>query len=192
MWRADSLEKTLVLGKIEGKRRRWWQRMRYLASPTQSAWICANSRRWWRTGEPGVLVVHGVTKSQTGLRDWTTTTTELTGLGKNTPGGQDYCVKDCWETGWSNSLKVLTPDKLVVTKEKRRREIWQILAAPWGLQDLSSLRRDWIQAMAVKVLSPNHWTTREFQADTTLTKNKADCHCKPLARHTEKDTTALM
>ena len=35
--RADSLEKTLMLGKIEGKRRRGWQRMRWLASPTQ--WV---------------------------------------------------------------------------------------------------------------------------------------------------------
>ena len=34
MQRADSLEKTLVLGKIEGKRRRWWQRMRWLDSFT--------------------------------------------------------------------------------------------------------------------------------------------------------------
>ena len=40
-------------------------------------------------------------------------------------------------------------------------------------------------------LSPNHWTTREFQADTTLTKNKAYCHCKPLVRHTEKNTTSF-
>ena len=36
MQRADSLEKTLVLGKIEGKRRRWWQRMRWLDSITSS------------------------------------------------------------------------------------------------------------------------------------------------------------
>ena len=45
MRRADSLEKTLMLGKIEGKRRRGWQRMRWLASPTQWVWIWANSRR---------------------------------------------------------------------------------------------------------------------------------------------------
>ena len=151
----------------------------------------ANSRRWWRTEEPEVLAVHGVTKSQTGLRDWTTTITELTGLGKYIPGGQGYCVKDCWETGWSNSLKVLTPDKLVLTQEKRRREIWQLLPAPCGLPDLSSPTRDWIQAMAMKAPSPNHWTTREFQADTTCTKNQACCHRKPPVRHTEKDTASL-
>ena len=56
MWRADSLEKILMLGKIEGKRRRGsrgWDGMR--ASPTERTWIYANSRRQWRTGEPGVL-----------------------------------------------------------------------------------------------------------------------------------------
>ena len=36
MWRADSLEKTLMLGKIEGRRRRWWQRMRWLDGITDS------------------------------------------------------------------------------------------------------------------------------------------------------------
>ena len=56
MWRADSLEKTLMLGKIEGRRRRGWQRWDgWMASPTQRTWIWANFRRWWRTGKPGVL-----------------------------------------------------------------------------------------------------------------------------------------
>ena len=56
MWRADSLEKTLMLGKMEGKRRRYdrgWGG--WMASPTQWTWVWANSRRQWRTGEPGVL-----------------------------------------------------------------------------------------------------------------------------------------
>ena len=52
MQRVDSLEKTLMLGKIEGRRRRGWQRMRWLNVIT---WIWANSRRQWRTGQPGVL-----------------------------------------------------------------------------------------------------------------------------------------
>ena len=56
MQRTDLLEKTLILGKIEGKRRRGRQRMRWLnATTTQWTWVCANSRRWWRTGKPGVL-----------------------------------------------------------------------------------------------------------------------------------------
>ena len=49
MRRADSLEKTLMLGKIEGRRRRAWQRMRWLdlASPTPWTWVWVNSRSWW-------------------------------------------------------------------------------------------------------------------------------------------------
>ena len=55
MRRPDSLEKTLMLRKIEGRWRRGWQRMRWLASPTQWTWVWANSRRQWRTGKPGLL-----------------------------------------------------------------------------------------------------------------------------------------
>ena len=56
MWRADSLKKTLVLGKIEGRRRRGdrgWDGL--MASPPQWTWVWAGSRRWWWTGKPGVL-----------------------------------------------------------------------------------------------------------------------------------------
>ena len=56
--RIDSLEKTLMLGKIEGRRRRGWQRMSWLdelASLTQWTWVWTNSRSWWWTGRPGVL-----------------------------------------------------------------------------------------------------------------------------------------
>ena len=60
IWRTDSFEKTLMLGKIEGGRRRGWQRMRWLmASPTQWTWVWVNSRSWWWTGRPGVLQLMG-------------------------------------------------------------------------------------------------------------------------------------
>ena len=56
MWRADSLEKTLMLGKIEGRRRRGGQRMSWLDVIIDSVKrVWANSGRWWRTGKPGVL-----------------------------------------------------------------------------------------------------------------------------------------
>ena len=56
MWRADSFEKTLMLGKIEGRRRRGWRGWDgWVASPTQWTWIWVNSGRWWLTGRPGML-----------------------------------------------------------------------------------------------------------------------------------------
>ena len=56
MRRADSLEKTLMLGKIEGRRRRGRQRWDgWMASPIQWTWVWVNSGSWWWTGRPGML-----------------------------------------------------------------------------------------------------------------------------------------
>ena len=73
MQRADSLEKTLMQGKIEGRRRKGQQRMRWdgwMASPTQWTWVWINSGRWWWTGRPGMLQSMG-SQSQTQLSYWT-------------------------------------------------------------------------------------------------------------------------
>ena len=83
MQRANSLEKTLILGKIEGRRRRGIQRMRWLDGRTQLCptlsnpmdcslltlwtWVWASSRSQWWTGKPGVLQSMG---SQRGGHDW--------------------------------------------------------------------------------------------------------------------------
>ena len=58
MWRTDSLEKTLLLGKIKGRRRKGRQRMRWLDGITDSMvwwWTWISSGNWWWTGKPGVL-----------------------------------------------------------------------------------------------------------------------------------------
>ena len=68
-------EKTVMLGKIEGKRRRGWQRMSgWMASLTQWTWVWANSGSWWWTGKPGVLQSMGYKVSDTTERtelNWT-------------------------------------------------------------------------------------------------------------------------
>ena len=70
MWRVDSLEKTLMLGGIGGRRRRGWQRMRWLDGITDSMGMSlSNSGRLWWTGRPGVLRFMG---SQRVEHDWTT------------------------------------------------------------------------------------------------------------------------
>ena len=69
MWRVDSLEKTLMLGGIGGRRRRGQQRWDgWMASPTQWTWVWVKSGRWWWTGRPGVL---GFMGSQRVGHDWT-------------------------------------------------------------------------------------------------------------------------
>ena len=70
MRRVDSLEKTLMLGGIGGRRRRGRQRVRWLDGiTTRWTWVWVNSGRWWWTGRPGVLRFMG---SQRVGHNWAT------------------------------------------------------------------------------------------------------------------------
>ena len=81
MQRADSPEKTLMLGKIEGRRRRGWQRMRWLDGIIDS--VCMNLSKLQQIAkarEAWCAAFHEVAKGQTRLSNWTTTMLSLRSL----------------------------------------------------------------------------------------------------------------
>ena len=109
MWRADSLEKNLILGKIEGSRRRGWQRMRWLDRITDSMdinlsklWEILKDREVWHAA------IHVVARNWTWLSDWTTATNAL------------------WEVRKNCLLKKYLKER----NRGRRRESWEGLL--WG------------------------------------------------------------
>ena len=105
MRRVDLLEKTLMLGKTEGKRRRGQQRMRWLDSITDSMnmslskfWEVVKDREAWRAA------IHGVTKSWTGLSNWTRTRHHLFWL-----PGPPGCLRRVLEARGSLSSRAPCP-----------------------------------------------------------------------------------
>ena len=146
MWRADSFEKILLLGKIEGGRR-GWQRMRWLDGITNSMdmslskllELVMDSKAW-------CAAVHGVTKTQTQLSDWTE---------------PDWLhLNNTVILGLSMTFLLLNPEVSFYLFVWPYLTACKILVPRPGIEPMS---------LALGTCSLNHWTTREVPQKSVFT-----------------------
>jgi len=128
MQRTDSLEKTLMLGKIECRKRRGWQRMRWLDGITDWwTWVWVSSGSWWWPGKPGVLQSMGLQRVR---HDLVTEQQDLLGCASQSCNPCNFPTARPKKEPW-----VKKDINVLLNKESYKSEAKVLEWQPWSMAD---------------------------------------------------------